>query len=140
MTREVTDGFKRRPARLDEGPLDYEPVNELSVVFLFSYLARCRWGLRVETIRAGFPDCIAYQAGKRKDYEASIRRVCKLAAPLHLRDLEKDRIVGTAGFIRGNMQGRRRASPYWPEIHRMIVDRNPSLRRVLSQYGPERLD
>lgn len=53
-----------RPARLDNAPLDYEPQNELGVVYLFSHLARRRFGLRVEGVQAGYPDCIAYRGGK----------------------------------------------------------------------------
>jgi hypothetical protein len=40
--------------------MQYAPENELGVVFLFAELSR-RWRLRVETIRPGYPDCIAYQ-------------------------------------------------------------------------------
>lgn len=258
MTREKADSLRSRPTRLDEGPLDYEPENELGVVFLFSYLARRRWGLRVEIIRAGFPDCIAYrgrqqiriefeyrsssfrvhkhrerecdwivcwihdwpavperlvvkelrkefglgfnvwlqpvrgqyadrigqvsretwsvpgQASKGdlvlfykaspnrsiqdlfeitepvrhvsagwkpgRDYMARVRRVCALPTPLHLQEMQTHPILSTAGFIRGRMQGRRRISVHWPEILRAILDRNPSLRKTLQRFGPDRLD
>ncbi len=50
----------KRPDILDGAPLHYAPKNELGVVFLFAHLIK-RWQLRVETISAGFPDCIAYQ-------------------------------------------------------------------------------
>lgn len=36
------------------------PENEQGVVFLLAHLAK-RWRLRVEEIRQGFPDCVAYQ-------------------------------------------------------------------------------
>ncbi len=49
-----------RPETLTDGPMSIAPENELGVVFLFAHLAK-RWRLRIETIRAGFPDCIAYQ-------------------------------------------------------------------------------
>ncbi len=53
-----------RPVRLDDAPLDYAPENELGVVFLFSSLARRRFGVRVERIRDEFPDCIGYRGEK----------------------------------------------------------------------------
>ncbi len=49
-----------RPEVLDGAPLRYAPANELGVIFLFAHLAK-RWCLRVNTIRPGYPDCIAYQ-------------------------------------------------------------------------------
>ena len=57
---------EHRPSRLPDGsPLDFAPDNEQGVVFLFSHLARKKYGLRVERIQTGFPDCIAYQGTKR---------------------------------------------------------------------------
>lgn len=249
----------RRPARLPSGaPLDYEPNNEQGVVYLFSHLARKRFGLHIERVQAGFPDCVAYRAGKRvrvefefrsrnfalhrhdpkgcdwivcwihdwpakpdhlhiielrreyglgfnvwfqpvggtyrdtlrdirfsdawsvpstaiegdlllfyrtapeslvadlfrlsgpvkqcragwkpgQDWMGPIRRVASLKAPIHLSDLRAHPLLKNAGFVRGNMQRRYRASEYWAEIHRMIVARNPSVARLLKKYGPERL-
>lgn len=45
--------------------MDYAPDNEQGVVFLFSHLARKKFGLRVERVQTGFPDCIAYRGDKR---------------------------------------------------------------------------
>ncbi|MDR3457553.1 MAG: hypothetical protein P4N60_08915 [Verrucomicrobiae bacterium] len=256
---------KHRPDRLDGASLEYAPENEQGVVFLFAGL-RKKYGLRVELIRAGFPDCIAYQGTKRiriefefksrsfkthlpgkacdwlvcwehnwpgvpkhlrvvelrrefglgfnvwfqpvgkvngtdyaeklagkkssaywsvpslampgdlllyyrtrkaikpkscvrdifrvvspvvhmkkagwklgSDYAAKIRRVCTLDAPLHLEEMRNSKVVCSAGFIRGQMQGRPRATAYWLELYRMIVERNPSIHRVLRNYGPDRV-
>ena len=56
-----------RPETLEGVPLHYAPENEMGVVFLFSHFAK-RWRLKVDQIRAQFPDCIAYQkiGGKEK--------------------------------------------------------------------------
>ena len=45
---------------LDGAPLRYAPANEIGVVFLFAHLAK-KWRLRIDELRSGFPDCIAYQ-------------------------------------------------------------------------------
>jgi len=74
-----------------------------------------------------------------KDWMAPIRRVCTLKAPVHLSDLQQDRVIRDAGFVRGSMRGRYKASAYWPEIYRLIVARNPSLISKLQKYGPDRL-
>jgi hypothetical protein len=255
---------KHRPVRLDGASLEYAPENEQGVVFLFAGL-RKKFGLRVELIRAGFPDCVAYQGTKpiriefefksrnfkthlpgkacdwlvcwehnwpdvpkhlkvvelrrefglgfnvwfqpvgkyentdyaaklaginsspswsvpslamdgdlllyyrtRKadepnscvqdifrvvgsvkhgtagwrpgeDYWAKIKRVCALGAPLHLSEMQNNKILKYANFIRGQMQGRPRATPYWLELHRMIIDRNPGVEKALQKYGPDRL-
>jgi len=249
----------RRPARLPDGsPLDYAPNEEQGVVYLFSHLARRKFGLRVERVQRGFPDCLASLDGKPvriefeyrsrnfhqhkhlhsgcdwlvcwihdwpgvpkclrvvelrreyglgfnvwfqpvsgefaqrlagvrasdswsvpspamqgdvilfyqtapesfirdifrvaspvshgkagwksgNDYMACIRRVCTLRAPLHLTELREHRVLRHAGFVRGQMQGRYRASEYWPDLYRMIVSRNASVERQLKKFGPERL-
>jgi hypothetical protein len=55
-----------RPLPLKNAPLQYAPENELGVVFLFSQIAK-RLQFRIETIRAAYPDCIAYRhAGDRE--------------------------------------------------------------------------
>lgn len=253
------DTTETRPARLPDGaPLDFAPDNEQGVVFLFSHLARKRFGLHVERVQSGFPDCVAYQDGNRvriefeyrsrnfrlhghdpagcdwlvcwihdwpgvpekirvielrrefglgfnvwfqpvsgefaeglatirvsdqwsvpsqsspgdllmfyrtrpdcfvrdvfrvagrvlhveagwkdgRDFMAPIRRVATLKAPLHLAELREHRIVGTAGFVRGQMRGRYRASDYWPELYQMIIRRNPGTKAALQKYGPHRL-
>jgi len=60
-----------RPETLAEGPLHYAPENELGVVFLFSHLAK-RWRLRIDKIRSGFPDCIAFQKSHGKEKKIAI--------------------------------------------------------------------
>ena len=258
MSRNGTAALERPPRLPDGAPLDYAPNNEQGVVYLFSHLARRRFGLHVEKVQAGFPDCIAYRQGKRiriefeyrsrnfclhrhpmmgcdwivcwihdwpsapthlrvvelrrefglgfnvwfqsigvpstqdinhvtrheqwsvpgnasegdlilfyrarpescvrdifricgtvreqragwrpgLDLMSSIRLVSRLKAPLHLSDLKAHPVLRNAGFVRGSMQGRRRASEYWPELHRMIIARNPGAIKELARFGPERL-
>lgn len=58
------------PIRLPhDAPMDYAPDNEQGVVFLFAELARRRWGMRVESIQTGYPDCVAYRRGRRQRIE-----------------------------------------------------------------------
>jgi hypothetical protein len=248
-----------RPKRLPTGsPLEYEPQNEQGVIYLFSSYAKRRFGLHIERIQNGFPDCVAYRQGKRiriefeyrsrnfalhrhdpkgcdwivcwihdwpsapshlnivelrrefglgfnvwfqpvggsfrdvlartainhswsvpsqasvgdlllfyrtapdrhiqdifkltapvryvsagwkpgKDWMGGIRRVCTLKAPIHLTDLREHRTIRDAGFVRGSMRGRFKASQYWPDLHRLIVGRNPSVLSRLSKFGPDRL-
>src|SRR5947209_20541109 len=62
------------PPRLADGSLlDYAPNNEQGVIYLFSALARRRYGLRVEKVQAGFPDCTAYSQGRRIRIEFEYR-------------------------------------------------------------------
>lgn len=56
-----------------DATMDYAPENEQGVIFLFADLARSRWGMRVESIQAGFPDCVAYQRGKRRRIEFELK-------------------------------------------------------------------
>jgi hypothetical protein len=73
------------------------------------------------------------------DYEALMRVVCRLKAPLFLDDLKGDRILGTAGFVRAQMIGRPNATEYWPYLYDRIVRRNPSAKRSLAKYAPDAL-
>lgn len=74
-----------------------------------------------------------------KDWMAPIRRVCSLKAPLHLSQLREHPVLREAGFVRGSMRGRYRATPYWADIYRRIIDTNPSLKQKLRAYEPGRI-
>lgn len=50
----------KRSEILENAPLHYAPTNEFGVVYLFASIAP-KLRIRVEEIRAAFPDCIAYQ-------------------------------------------------------------------------------
>jgi hypothetical protein len=259
----MPDNKSKRAERLEGAPLGYAPENELGVVFLFSRFLK-RWRLKVEKIRPGFPDCIAYQkthGGEKKvriefefksknfkaqghsgrgcdwivcwehnwpgvpkslrvvelrkekefglgfnvwiqpkrspykeqwrqkssglssvaseaskgdlvlfydaglpdkcvrsifvvtgkvkhersdwrrgmDYSAPVRLVCRLKAPLFLENFQRHRILGEAGFVRARMQGRPNVTGYWPDLYRLSVHGNPSVKRKLAKYAPERL-
>jgi hypothetical protein len=69
----------------------------------------------------------------------TFRIVCRLAAPIFLEDLRKHRVLRTAGFVRGRMQGNKDITQYWPYLYELIVSRNPKVRRHLQKYSPERL-
>ena len=61
-------GKSDRPEIIEGVNLRNAPVNELGVVYLFAELAK-RWRIRVDEIKPGFPDCIAYQrvhSGERR--------------------------------------------------------------------------
>lgn len=62
MRPSTSDSPQNRPETLEGATLRYAPENELGVVFLFAQFAR-KHRLRIDKIRAGFPDCIAYQKG-----------------------------------------------------------------------------
>ena len=74
-----------------------------------------------------------------KDYMGPIRRVCQLKSPIFLEDMKRDRILQTASFVRGSMQGRPKATEYWPHLFDMIIRRNPSVKKTLAKYDPEKL-
>ncbi len=74
------------------------------------------------------------------DSMANIRRVCKLASPIFLSDLRNHKVLGTSLIVRSGMQGRHCLSQYWPDLYQQIVERNPSLKRVLFKYSPDRIN
>jgi hypothetical protein len=74
---------------------------------------------------------------KPSDYYAEGRRVCRLASPLFLEDMRGDRILRTANFVRGSMQGRPNASEYWPYLYDRIVRRNSAVAARLKRYAPD---
>jgi len=73
MSKSRTDPSARTERLPDGAALDYAPANEQGVVFLFSQLARRRFGLRVESVKGGYPDCIAYQGTKKIRIEFEFR-------------------------------------------------------------------
>lgn len=73
------------------------------------------------------------------DYMAPMKRVCQLKAPIFLEDLKTDRILKTASFVRANMIGRLNAIEYWPHLYGMITRKNPTVRKALAKYAPDKL-
>jgi hypothetical protein len=59
-----------KPVALKNAPMEYAPTNELGVVFLFAHVAR-KLQFRIEEIRPGYPDCIAYRG--KGDSTAKVR-------------------------------------------------------------------
>jgi hypothetical protein len=53
--------------RLESGPLRYEPRNEQGVVALFAGICEERFGLKIQHIETGFPDCeaVRVKGGRR---------------------------------------------------------------------------
>jgi hypothetical protein len=101
------------------------PVSAITDVFVFS-------GEELE--RAG----AAWREGEC--YGGEIRRICKLASPVHLEDLRRHRVIQNASFVRRNMQGvGLRATEYWPYLYEMITERNPAVARELRILRPEAL-
>jgi hypothetical protein len=74
---------------------------------------------------------------RESDNRAWIRRVCVLKAPIFLEDLQKHRVLGTAGFVRADMRGRLNVTEYWPYLLDLILRRNPLFKRRLKKYSPE---
>jgi hypothetical protein len=73
-------------------------------------------------------------------YHGRIERVCRLDSPVFLTDFRQHRVLQTASFVRGNMQGRGLlVSEYWPYLYFMIRERNPAVRKLLAKYAPESL-
>jgi len=92
----------------------------------------------------GDVEVVAKPAWKRRwgmrgtrDYMGPARRVCKLKAPLFLSDMKEHPVLRTAGFMRGRMQGRPSVTEFWPILYKMIVSRNPSVKKKLAKYAPE---
>lgn len=72
-------------------------------------------------------------------YFGNIKRLCSLLSPIFLEDLRNHRILKTASFVRRSMQGNHLVSQYWHHLYEMIVKRNPSVRKKLKDYQPEKL-
>lgn len=75
----------------------------------------------------------------KKDYFAELRRVCRLKSPIFFEDMQNDRILKTAAFVRGRMQGRPNVSEFWPYLYDKIISRNVGMESVLKQYSPDNL-
>lgn len=101
------------------------PVSAITDVFRFEGSNKIRG-------RAGWREGEAYFG--------AIRRVCHLGSPVFLADLRNHRVLKTASFVRRNMQGvGLHATEYWPYLHDMILDRNPTVAKPLNKLRPDRL-
>jgi hypothetical protein len=73
---------------------------------------------------------------KGKDYMGAIRRVCWLKASIFFDDFRNHRVLSTAHFVRGQVQGRPNTTEYWPYLYDLIVKRNPSVESKLRKFAP----
>jgi hypothetical protein len=78
-----------------------------------------------------------WKAGK--DWMANISRVASLRTPLHWEEMKRHHILRSTPFVRRNMQGRHRATEFWPVIRDLILRRNPTLKLSMRPYGAERI-
>ncbi len=72
-------------------------------------------------------------------YGAMIKRLCNLGSPIFLEDFRSHKVLSTAGFVRKNMQGNLHVTEYWPYLYKVIIGRNPSVKKKLVKYAPEAL-
>jgi len=101
----------------------------------------------IEFRKTDFHEYVKYYKDKRKqggkeggkDYFGEMSRVCSLKSPVFLDNLKIDPILKTAGFVRAQMQGRIRATEYWPFLCEKIIKLNPSVKATLAKYAPETL-
>jgi hypothetical protein len=115
--------------------LFYRTRPEMRIADVFRISGPVFWGHRARSSRSDrLKRLETTRWSKSMDHFAPIRRVCRLAAPVFLEDLRRDKILSTAGFVRGSMQGRPNASEYWPYLHDLIVRRNPGARLKLRKY------
>lgn len=115
------------PSQAHKGDLALVYINRPESAIKFVYRLKERAALRTAGWKRG------------KDYRALLEPVCKLASPIFLDDLREHRIIRTASFVRGQMQGKPNAMDYWPHLFRLITSRNRPVRRALAPYAPERL-
>ena len=117
--------------------LFYRTRPEKCIADVFRLSGPVYWGRRARRSKS---DCVrrikTSRWRKDLDHFAPIRRVCRLAAPVFLEDLKQHRVLQTAGFVRGSMQGRPNASEYWTYLHDLIVRRNPIAKAKLRKYEP----
>jgi hypothetical protein len=76
---------------------------------------------------------------KGMDYNASAKRVCHLKSPIFLQDLKRHKVLKTSFFVRSGMQGRPRATEYWPYLYAMIIKRNADVTKKLAKYAPDKI-
>jgi Phage integrase, N-terminal SAM-like domain len=74
-----------------------------------------------------------------KDWMAPITRVCRLANPLHYKTMQSDVRLKDSSLMRGQLQGRPKASAYWDVLLEMIVESNSDLAWLKDVYGPHKL-
>lgn len=127
--RQKTSGPSSVPSRASKGDLvlfyDAHPPDKcVRSIFLLTG--------PVEHKRAGF------RPGT--DYSAPVSLVCRLKSPLFWEDFRRDRILSTAPFVRGMMRNRPNITEYWPYVYAKVIRRNPSVKRKLAKYAPERLE
>jgi hypothetical protein len=69
-------------------------------------------------------------------FAAPVRRVAKLKSIIRFASMREHPMLRTASFIRGNMQGVRQVSEYWPALYQLIAEQDVSAAKRLRKYAP----
>jgi predicted RNA-binding protein with PUA-like domain len=75
----------------------------------------------------------------KEDFWSYVKPVLHLKTPIHLSELRQHPVLAHTGHLRRQLIGRWRATPHWPVLFQMILDRNPAAKRTLAKFGPNRI-
>lgn len=74
------------------------------------------------------------QPDKKWKWRAGTKRVAALQKEIRFAELRASPNLKDAHFIKRRMEGRFNVTPYWPQIQKMILARNPGLKRKLKPW------
>ncbi|MFZ4394547.1 MAG: hypothetical protein ACOYOU_02855 [Kiritimatiellia bacterium] len=112
---------------------------DLLLVYFRRPLSQIGFVSKISDIRRMDHGRFAGHSGKQ-DWWADTTRLCGLDCPLDLHTIKRHKGLAEAGFVRGNCQARQNVTAYWPELYGLIIEKNPSLKKVLCKYAPEKMD
>lgn len=69
-------------------------------------------------------------------FGAPIRRLTKLRRPISFSSMREHPMLRNASFVRGNMQGVRQVSEYWPALYQLIAGQNSAAVKHLRKCAP----
>jgi hypothetical protein len=70
-------------------------------------------------------------------YKHTIRRVCTLEPPLHVKALDADPLLPRQAVFSGNYE--RKLTEHWWRVHELIVRKYPGCAAALKPYSPSRV-
>lgn len=136
----VGKNYKEELLEADESEWSVSPKSHVGDLVLFYHNTpdKCIKDI-FEITGESFKDKAGDYTRKKYDIFAHVKRIARIHSPLFYDEMKIDKYLSTSQMIEGNMQGKFDVTAYWHRIYELIIAKNPSIKKVLSEFSPEKI-
>jgi hypothetical protein len=134
------DYTKKELSEYDKNVWSISPKSHVGDLVLFYYKTpeKCIKDI-FEITGESFKDKAGEYTEKEYDLFARIELISRIRSPLFYDEMKRDKYLSTSQMIGGKMQGKFDVTAYWYRIYELIIAKNPSLKKKLSRFSPDKI-